>query len=122
LCACVRCACAHVCARGPVSFFTPPAGGVLVLGRPSDGRCCCCPPPPRVWSQAIPAELAAKYASDIGALFIETSAKDGCNVKELFQKIAAKLPSPDEAAYAEPGVDVGKREKKSKDDGGGCAC
>ena len=154
---------------------------------------------PRARAQAIPSELAAKYAADIGALFIETSAKDGSNVKvgpllcapqcqcaharacgndallcdtipvrecvcagqraavchndsmrirmrvtvsvhgaavchndsmrmrmrgrtqELFRKIAAKLPSPDEAAFAEPGVDLGKREKGGGG-GGGCPC
>ncbi|XP_065827761.1 ras-related protein Rab-22A-like [Oscarella lobularis] len=41
----------------------------------------------------VPTEEAVAYADEIGALFLETSAKTGKNVKNTFVRICRQLPS-----------------------------
>lgn len=61
-------------------------------------------------TRAVPSEEAEAYAAQEGLLFIETSAKSGNNVTELFRLIAEKLPrtstSSARPAAARPGVDL----------------
>ena len=40
----------------------------------------------------ITEEEGEKLAQDLGLLFFETSAKDGTNISELFNKLASILP------------------------------
>mmetsp|Transcript_32836 Transcript_32836/g.78180 ORF Transcript_32836/g.78180 Transcript_32836/m.78180 type:complete len:198 (-) Transcript_32836:86-679(-) len=65
-------------------------------------------------------EDAREYAAEIGAIYIETSAKADTNVKQLFVDIAMRLPD-DAAEGGEDGIDLtdGKGGKAS---GGGCSC
>jgi GTPase SAR1 family protein len=77
--------------------------------------------------QEVSTSEAKAYAGEIGALFIETSAKANRNVQEMFMEISRRLPAPQEAAF-DDGVDLGggaggKPGKSGKDDkkpGGGC--
>eukprot|EP00931_Biecheleriopsis_adriatica_P054115 TRINITY_DN3180_c0_g1_i1.p1 TRINITY_DN3180_c0_g1~~TRINITY_DN3180_c0_g1_i1.p1 ORF type:complete len:202 (-),score=57.73 TRINITY_DN3180_c0_g1_i1:51-656(-) len=43
-------------------------------------------------SRAIEKEVARSYAEQMGILYMETSAKNGNNVNELFHEIAVRLP------------------------------
>merc|ERR1740117_2852005 len=43
-------------------------------------------------NRQVDTAMAKAYADDAGILFMETSAKSGTNVAELFQDIAVKLP------------------------------
>merc|ERR1740121_2127593 len=43
-------------------------------------------------SRVIEAETARAYAESMGILYMETSAKSGHNVNELFHEIAVRLP------------------------------
>lgn len=40
----------------------------------------------------VTTDEGAKLAKELGLLFVETSAKDGTNVNELFKTLAASLP------------------------------
>lgn len=52
-------------------------------------------------------EEGERKAKELGVMFIETSAKDGLNIKSLFRKLAMALPSSDAAAQqADKPVDV----------------
>ena len=53
--------------------------------------------PPRL-DQEVEASEARAYAEEIGALFMETSAKANRNVQELFVDISRRLPAPAEPA------------------------
>jgi hypothetical protein len=50
--------------------------------------------------RAVPKDTAANFARDQGILFLETSAKSGVNVIEVFREIAQRLPKvkPDDKA------------------------
>jgi len=52
-------------------------------------------------SREVDPEVAKAYAQDMGIFFVETSAKTGQHVKDVFEEIARRLP------------------KESKEDGGG---
>mmetsp|Transcript_11150 Transcript_11150/g.16809 ORF Transcript_11150/g.16809 Transcript_11150/m.16809 type:complete len:201 (+) Transcript_11150:56-658(+) len=39
-------------------------------------------------------KMASSYAEDIGAMFLETSAKDDLNVQDIFVQLSMKLPAP----------------------------
>merc|ERR1719326_1479328 len=43
-------------------------------------------------NRAVEIETAQAYAKEMGILFMETSAKTGLNVTEIFQEVAKKLP------------------------------
>jgi hypothetical protein len=45
-----------------------------------------------IFNRQVPTEDGEKKASENGALFLETSAKAGYNVKQLFKKIGNSLP------------------------------
>lgn len=52
----------------------------------------------------VPAAQARAYADEIGALFIETSAKEDTNVSDLFISISKQLPSSVEDNNALPEI------------------
>lgn len=63
---------------------------------------------------------AETYANEIGALFIETSAKEDTNVTNLFVDISKRLPAPNDAANElPPGFTVGGNNGGRQ---GGCPC
>lgn len=59
----------------------------------------------------IETEAAQAYADDMGILFMETSAKSGQNVNELFREIADRLPkqSKDDDEKNKGGFQVGSK-------------
>ncbi|GLD98913.1 hypothetical protein PINS_up007631 [Pythium insidiosum] len=52
----------------------------------------------------VPASQARAYAEEIGALFIETSAKEDTNVSDLFIKISEALPTSSTESNALPEI------------------
>uniref|UniRef100_A0AAV1TT28 Uncharacterized protein n=1 Tax=Peronospora matthiolae TaxID=2874970 RepID=A0AAV1TT28_9STRA len=66
----------------------------------------------------VPASQARAYAEEIGALFIETSAKEDTNVSDLFIQISQALPTASTESNALPEIvdPYGGGKKKS----GGC--
>lgn len=74
----------------------------------------------------VSTEEGERKAKELNVMFIETSAKAGYNVKQLFRRVAAALPGMDSAAETKP--DEGMQEitldtqKEVKDPEGGCAC
>lgn len=67
-----------------------------------------------------------KKAKELNVMFIETSAKAGYNVKQLFRRVAAALPgmdTPVEPQQAPPVVNVDLTETRNEvQDQGGCPC
>ena len=66
----------------------------------------------------VPASQARAYAEEIGALFIETSAKEDTNVSDLFIQISQALPIASAESNALPEIvdPYGGGKKKA----GGC--
>eukprot|EP01066_Platyproteum_vivax_P004736 Platyproteum_vivax@DN16093_c0_g1_i1.p1 len=56
--------------------------------------------------RAVDAEVAQSYANDAGVLFMETSAKTGQNVRDLFLEIARRLPKLNKETDPPPGFRV----------------
>ena len=52
-------------------------------------------------SRQVSKDVAAAYARDQGILFLETSAKTGLNVHEIFKEIALRLPKEKKQANGE---------------------
>jgi GTPase SAR1 family protein len=55
--------------------------------------------------------IGKDYADRINAFFIETSAKDGKNVEQLFSQIARRIPPPinlNESLEEDVGLDLGE--------------
>eukprot|EP00598_Pedospumella_elongata_P000623 CAMPEP_0184981294 /NCGR_PEP_ID=MMETSP1098-20130426/11079_1 /TAXON_ID=89044 /ORGANISM="Spumella elongata, Strain CCAP 955/1" /LENGTH=204 /DNA_ID=CAMNT_0027504845 /DNA_START=80 /DNA_END=694 /DNA_ORIENTATION=+ len=48
-------------------------------------------------SREVDQEMAMSYAEEIGALYLETSAKDDTNVQDIFVKLSFRLPQPQTA-------------------------
>jgi Ras-related protein Rab-22 len=59
-----------------------------------------------------------RYANSIGAMYIETSAKDGDKVESLFLEVAKKVPPPlqlgGEYLEEDVGLDLGKPTEQSR--------
>ncbi|BFZ58494.1 GTPase Ryh1 [Savitreella phatthalungensis] len=72
--------------------------------------------------RTVTTEEAEKRAEEQGALFIETSAKAGHNVKTLFRKIALALPGMETAAAEVPATEVRLQPSKAEKSQGDCAC
>lgn len=45
-------------------------------------------------SREVEQKTAAQYAEEIGAIYLETSAKDDLNVQDIFIKLSTRLPAP----------------------------
>jgi Ras-related protein Rab-22 len=45
-------------------------------------------------SREVDRTMAAAYAEEIGAFYLETSAKDDLNVQDIFVQISNRLPAP----------------------------
>jgi hypothetical protein len=45
----------------------------------------------------VESAAAAAYAQEIGAMYLETSAKDDLNVHDIFVQLSHRLPPPPEA-------------------------
>ncbi|XP_071950643.1 ras-related protein Rab-6A isoform X1 [Antedon mediterranea] len=69
-----------------------------------------------------------KKAKDLNVLFIETSAKSGYNVKQLFRRVAAALPGMETTEQKNPNelidikLDPNTRSQEPQPQAGGCAC
>lgn len=48
-------------------------------------------------SREVDERTASTYADEIGAIYLETSAKDDTNVQDIFVKLSTRLPSPQTA-------------------------
>jgi len=81
-------------------------------------------------NRKVPIEESQSFCDENGILFMETSAKSGANVNELFVAIAKKLPkTAQKTSVRTPGIvnpDSGNQKNKSKivgssgNTGGGC--
>eukprot|EP00747_Dinoflagellata_sp_TGD_P169555 gnl/TRDRNA2_/TRDRNA2_198826_c0_seq1.p1 gnl/TRDRNA2_/TRDRNA2_198826_c0~~gnl/TRDRNA2_/TRDRNA2_198826_c0_seq1.p1 ORF type:complete len:231 (+),score=53.47 gnl/TRDRNA2_/TRDRNA2_198826_c0_seq1:77-694(+) len=73
-------------------------------------------------NRQVETETARAYAEDMGILFMETSAKSGQNVNELFQEIAVRLPkqSKEDEDKSRGGFQVGG--KSGNQPAGGWCC
>lgn len=70
-------------------------------------------------------EQGVHKATELNVMFIETSAKAGYNVKQLFRRVAAALPgmdAPTETPQQASIVDVKLKETPSQPDANNCAC
>jgi Ras-related protein Rab-22 len=65
----------------------------------------------------IATEVAAAYAQEIGAMYLETSAKDDLNVHDIFVQLSQRLPPPVEA---DTGVIRATVQKQQKEKSGCC--
>lgn len=66
-----------------------------------------------------------KKAKDLNVMFIETSAKAGYNVKQLFRRVAAALPgmdTPVDPQPVQPIVNVNLSEETPAQEASNCAC
>eukprot|EP01083_Nonionella_stella_P010953 31135_1 len=66
-------------------------------------------------------EESEKKASELGVMVIETSAKDGLNIKKLFREVATNLPGTDEKQKNEMAVDV-QIDAANVEETSGCLC
>lgn len=74
----------------------------------------------------VSTEEGERKAKELNVMFIETSAKAGYNVKQLFRRVAAALPGMDSTTESKPSEEMQEItlevKKETKDPEGGCAC
>uniref|UniRef100_A0A7M5WI41 Rab6 n=2 Tax=Eumetazoa TaxID=6072 RepID=A0A7M5WI41_9CNID len=73
----------------------------------------------------VATESGEAKAKELGVMFIETSAKAGHNVKQLFRRVASALPGMDSAPEQNKDLIDVKLEDTPQDapqEGGGCSC
>lgn len=74
----------------------------------------------------VSTEEGERKAKELNVMFIETSAKAGYNVKQLFRRVAAALPGMDSTENKPPEdmqeVVLKDSPNETKDPEGGCAC
>lgn len=74
----------------------------------------------------VPIDEGEKKAQDLNVMFIETSAKAGYNVKQLFKRIAAALPGMDPASDGKNNEDLIEVKLQDKNEqeaaSSGCYC
>merc|ERR1719386_81124 len=73
-------------------------------------------------NRQVDREVAQNYANEMGILFMETSAKSGQNVNEIFQNIAEKLPkqSKEDEDKSRSGFTVGGNQGGARSGAGCC--
>eukprot|EP00927_Polykrikos_kofoidii_P079932 TRINITY_DN76780_c0_g1_i1.p1 TRINITY_DN76780_c0_g1~~TRINITY_DN76780_c0_g1_i1.p1 ORF type:complete len:232 (+),score=47.86 TRINITY_DN76780_c0_g1_i1:94-696(+) len=73
-------------------------------------------------NRTVDTATAQTYADEMGILFMETSARSGKSVGELFQEIAAKLPkkSKEETNANQSGFQIGGKPNGAQE--AGCQC
>ena len=67
--------------------------------------------------RAVNSEIAAAFARDQGILFLETSAKSGLNVMDVFREIALRLPR---VKTEDKGGKISVKTSAGSSGGGGC--
>jgi len=73
-------------------------------------------------------EEGESKAKELGVMFIETSAKAGHNVKQLFKSVAAALPGMEDSAQKAAGeeglidVNIDPSKPASQEAAQGCGC
>jgi small GTP-binding protein len=72
-------------------------------------------------SRVVERETAQAYAEEMNILFMETSARSGQNVNELFHDIAVKLPKQSKEEESRNGFQVGGKAPVGGSEGGACA-
>ncbi|EPR57232.1 Rab 5 [Toxoplasma gondii ME49] len=70
----------------------------------------------------VPKQEAQQYADEHGILFLETSAKTGHNVNELFYEIAAALPKTRKEHDPHAGFQLNKTQEQKSSSSSWCAC
>ena len=65
----------------------------------------------------MPTATAASYAGEIGAMYLETSAKDDLNVHDIFVQLSQRLPPPVEV---DTGIIKATVQKQQKEKSGCC--
>mgnify|MGYP002803641238 FL=1 len=73
-------------------------------------------------SRAVEREMAKNYADQMGILYMETSAKSGQNVNELFHEIAVRLPKQSKEDEAARGFAVGSQGGAASSAGCAASC
>lgn len=72
-------------------------------------------------SREVDERTASQYADEIGAVYLETSAKDDTNVQDIFVKLSTRLPSPQTAdSNVVKASAANTRPGKSPQKNGGC--
>jgi len=71
-------------------------------------------------SRTLDKNESLKYAEENNLLFMETSAKDGTNVHQLFYALAERLPKQSENFQASANAGITVYEEKSSKDSGCC--
>ncbi|XP_074133633.1 ras-related protein Rab-41 [Sminthopsis crassicaudata] len=74
----------------------------------------------------VSSEEGKQKAKDLNVMFIETSAKTGYNVKQLFRRVASVLPFmnsvPEESSGELVEITLEKASEPPAEGGGGCSC
>lgn len=66
-------------------------------------------------------DMAIQYAEEIGAMYLETSAKDDVNVQDIFVELSNKLPAPvQQDSSILRRTDMAAAQKKQQKGRGGC--
>ena len=65
----------------------------------------------------VDTETAKAYAEEIGAMYVETSAKDDLNVQDMFVQISHRLPPPPETDASVIRASAGLRKPQASTSG-----
>lgn len=87
------------------------------------GHCAPPPPPPPLYCHARPVVVvqeAREFAKEYAIIYMDTSAKTGYNVREIFTAIANKLPRAAKAVDKDVLTDLGEMSPPPAKSGGGC--
>lgn len=70
----------------------------------------------------VDSDKAKAYCDENGLMFIETSAKSGQNVKQLFKRIAMALPANEEDKKQAANVKINVENEETDKNQSSCAC
>eukprot|EP00128_Syssomonas_multiformis_P010200 Colp12_sorted_trinity150504_noHs@1162 len=73
-------------------------------------------------AREVDQEMAIAYAEEIGALYLETSAKDDTNVQDIFVKLSYRLPQPQtsDTSVIRATSNKGANQNNAAQSSGGC--